>query len=140
MKYQIDQTKCVSCLTCQGACPNEAIQLLDTSVQINQNMCDGCGTCAMICPVQAIESITEKTPVYAEEPENSLNEMNNNQSRLQDFHNTKIIIPNVIDELKRTVLDGFIKPRTETNFNRKEPFGFKGGRGRGKQNRRKKKW
>ena len=90
MKYQIDQTKCVSCLTCQGACPNEAIQLMDTSVQIDQNLCDGCGTCAMICPVQAIEPITERTPVYAEESKNSLDEVKKYQNRIQGFYNPQI--------------------------------------------------
>ena len=140
MKYQIDQTKCVSCLTCQGACPNEAIQLLDTSVQIDQNLCDGCGTCAMICPVQAIESITDKTPVHVAKTKVSAYETTTNQSRFQEYQNTQIIKPNVIDEIKRTILDGLLKPRAEVTFNRKEPFGCKGGRGRGKQNRKRKKW
>jgi hypothetical protein len=94
----------------------------------------------MLCPVQAIGTIDEKTPVYSEEPENSQNKMKKNQSGTQDFYHPKISIPNGMDEIKRTVFDSFFKPNRNNQFNRKEPSGCKGGRGCGRQNRRRKKW
>ena len=46
---------CVSCGTCAGACPVEAITEGADHYEINQDTCVACGTCAANCPVEAIE-------------------------------------------------------------------------------------
>lgn len=139
MKFEIDEETCILCLACQSACPNQAIELLDTKIKINQNMCDGCGTCAMICPVQAIESITDKIPVQVAKTRVSTDEMERSQSRIQTYQNAPVIKPNIIEELKRIVLDG-LKPRTDVAFSRNGTSGCGGGKGRGRQSRKRKKW
>lgn len=46
---------CVSCGTCAGACPCDAIVEGADHYEINQDLCAQCGTCAGNCPVEAIE-------------------------------------------------------------------------------------
>lgn len=46
---------CVSCGTCAGECPVEAIAEGDEHYEINQDLCLQCGTCAGVCPTSAIE-------------------------------------------------------------------------------------
>ena len=47
--------KCVSCGTCAGVCPTEAITEGTDHYEINQDLCAQCGTCAANCPTEAIE-------------------------------------------------------------------------------------
>ena len=53
MAYVISD-KCLSCGTCEGECPVNAISAGDTQYQINPDECISCGTCAGVCPVEAI--------------------------------------------------------------------------------------
>lgn len=53
MAYVISDA-CVSCGTCEGECPVEAISQGDTQYVIDANTCVDCGTCAGACPVEAI--------------------------------------------------------------------------------------
>ena len=46
---------CVSCGTCAGECPVEAISEGAEHYEINQDLCLQCGTCASVCPTSAIE-------------------------------------------------------------------------------------
>ncbi|MBR4578826.1 MAG: 4Fe-4S binding protein [Oscillospiraceae bacterium] len=46
---------CVSCGTCAGECPVEAISEGEEHYEINQDMCLQCGTCVAACPTGAIE-------------------------------------------------------------------------------------
>ena len=46
---------CISCGTCAGVCPVEAISEGAEHYEINQDICAQCGTCASECPVSAIE-------------------------------------------------------------------------------------
>lgn len=46
---------CISCGTCAGVCPVEAISEGAEHYEINQDVCAQCGTCAAECPVGAIE-------------------------------------------------------------------------------------
>ena len=46
---------CISCGTCAGSCPVEAISEGTDHYEINQDVCIQCGTCAGDCPVSAIE-------------------------------------------------------------------------------------
>ena len=46
---------CVSCGTCAGECPNEAISEGADRYEINQDICVQCGVCAGVCPTEAIE-------------------------------------------------------------------------------------
>ena len=48
---------CVSCGTCAGECPVEAISAGETQYQINAQICVSCGTCAGVCPVEAIKEV-----------------------------------------------------------------------------------
>ncbi len=53
MAYVISD-QCVSCGTCAGECPVEAISQGDSQYVINADECIDCGTCASVCPTEAI--------------------------------------------------------------------------------------
>ncbi|MGM9624889.1 MAG: 4Fe-4S binding protein [Eubacteriales bacterium] len=53
-KYKIDQSKCVSCGTCDIECRFGAIIISDEGkFSIDETLCRGCGMCANACPVDA---------------------------------------------------------------------------------------
>ena len=45
---------CISCGTCAGECPVNAIAEGAGQYEIDENSCISCGTCAGVCPVGAI--------------------------------------------------------------------------------------
>lgn len=48
--------KCISCTTCVGTCPVDAISMKpNNKANIDTGKCILCGACAAVCPVQAIE-------------------------------------------------------------------------------------
>ncbi|MDO5444426.1 MAG: 4Fe-4S binding protein [Eubacteriales bacterium] len=47
--------ECLSCGTCAGACPAEAIDMGDAHYVIDQDKCLQCGTCVANCPADAIK-------------------------------------------------------------------------------------
>ncbi|GHU46011.1 ferredoxin [Clostridia bacterium] len=53
MAYFIDD-KCISCGSCAGSCPVEAISEGDGKYVIDEDKCADCGVCAGDCPVEAI--------------------------------------------------------------------------------------
>ena len=46
---------CISCGTCESACPAGAISMGNDHYEIDSNTCVDCGTCAEGCPVEAIK-------------------------------------------------------------------------------------
>ena len=50
MAYKIDENVCISCGSCAGECPTEAISAGDNSYVIDADKCISCGTCVRICP------------------------------------------------------------------------------------------
>lgn len=54
MAYQIS-SECITCGTCKGECPVEAISEGAEQYSINPDVCMDCGTCAGVCPVEAIK-------------------------------------------------------------------------------------
>ncbi len=52
MAYQITDA-CISCGTCAGECPVEAISEGDSIFVIDEDKCIDCGSCAGVCPVDA---------------------------------------------------------------------------------------
>lgn len=58
MAYVITD-ECVSCGTCAGECPVEAIAEGDSHYEINPDVCVECGTCASVCPTEAINTPTD---------------------------------------------------------------------------------
>lgn len=46
--------KCLSCGSCEGECPVNAISQGDAQYVINADECIDCGACAGSCPVDAI--------------------------------------------------------------------------------------
>ena len=48
------EDECVSCGTCAGECPVEAISEGDSKYVIDADTCVDCGTCASVCPTEAI--------------------------------------------------------------------------------------
>ncbi len=53
MAYKISDA-CVSCGTCVGECPVEAISEGENQYVIDPDKCVSCGTCAGACPSEAI--------------------------------------------------------------------------------------
>lgn len=55
MAYVIEENTCISCGTCAGECPVDAISDGDDAYVIDADTCIDCGTCASVCPVDAID-------------------------------------------------------------------------------------
>ena len=53
MAYKISD-ECISCGSCAGNCPVDAISEGDGKYEINPDECIECGQCADNCPVNAI--------------------------------------------------------------------------------------
>ncbi len=53
MAYKITD-KCVSCGSCAGECPVEAIAEGDGQYVIDAEKCVSCGSCTAACPMEAI--------------------------------------------------------------------------------------
>ena len=47
--------ECVSCGTCEGECPVEAISQGSDKYVIDAAKCTDCGACAEVCPVECIK-------------------------------------------------------------------------------------
>ena len=47
---------CVSCGTCESACPVDAIKPGDSKYVIDAETCVDCGSCVGECPVEAIKA------------------------------------------------------------------------------------
>ncbi len=58
-KAQIENGKCVRCLTCYRLCPYRAIQV-NTRVSIAPAACEGCGICLAECPRDAISLVDQR--------------------------------------------------------------------------------
>jgi heterodisulfide reductase subunit A-like polyferredoxin len=53
---EVNQNKCISCMTCVHACPYNAPYMnYDHKGQIEAAKCMGCGICASECPARAIQ-------------------------------------------------------------------------------------
>lgn len=53
MAFKISD-ECISCGSCAGGCPVNAISEGDAKYEINADECISCGACAANCPVGAI--------------------------------------------------------------------------------------
>ena len=54
MAAKVDQSVCVGCESCVGACPVSAIAVTDGKASVDAGTCVDCGTCVSTCPVSAI--------------------------------------------------------------------------------------
>jgi len=53
---KISADECVSCSSCLGVCPTQAIFMDDNDkAEIDQNKCTNCGACLGTCPTGAIK-------------------------------------------------------------------------------------
>ena len=54
MAHKIDQSKCISCGTCDVECPFGAVVISEIGkFSIDEEKCRDCGICAGVCPVDA---------------------------------------------------------------------------------------
>ena len=54
MAAKVDETKCFGCEACTGACPVEAISMVDGKANVDDGKCIDCGACVGECPAEAI--------------------------------------------------------------------------------------
>ena len=69
MAYVITD-ECVSCGTCAGECPVEAIAEGDSHYEINPDVCVECGTCASVCQPR----LSQKSNLYGTYKKGSLSQ------------------------------------------------------------------
>jgi diguanylate cyclase (GGDEF)-like protein len=55
--FEINASKCVSCLACARVCPAEAVAVDGTVVSIVDEACIRCGMCVPACPHDAIDTV-----------------------------------------------------------------------------------
>jgi len=62
MRPQIDESKCIHCVKCVLACPENCIAIKKDGKRgdVNLDFCKGCGICAKECPVGAITMVENK--------------------------------------------------------------------------------
>lgn len=52
----VNQTVCVACGACEGACPMEAVKVYQGCyAKVDEEKCVGCGKCEKVCPANSIQ-------------------------------------------------------------------------------------
>ena len=54
MPAVVNSDECTGCEACVGACPTEAISMVDGTACVSADDCVDCGACVGECPVEAI--------------------------------------------------------------------------------------
>lgn len=54
---RVINNECISCGSCEGECPVNAIRPGDATYVIDPDICIDCGACEPICPVEAIKVV-----------------------------------------------------------------------------------
>jgi len=54
MAAKVNAETCVGCEACVGACPTQAIKMVDGKAVVCEGDCVDCGVCVGECPVEAI--------------------------------------------------------------------------------------
>ncbi len=51
---KITPDKCDYCGTCVGVCPEDAIELTDSTIDIDEALCTNCSKCVWVCPIDVL--------------------------------------------------------------------------------------
>lgn len=54
---QIDHTRCDTCGTCVGVCPNDALTIALDRLAFDAGVCIDCRACVVVCPVDALRGV-----------------------------------------------------------------------------------
>lgn len=57
---EIKDDKCDFCGCCVGICPEDAIELKETSIKIDEVKCTNCVKCVWSCPIEVLVFNKEK--------------------------------------------------------------------------------
>jgi heterodisulfide reductase subunit A-like polyferredoxin len=71
----VDETICVGCASCEGACQFHALRTTDGVSQVDFAACMGCGICVNQCPQGAISLTREITKGFPLELDRLLQEI-----------------------------------------------------------------
>jgi NAD-dependent dihydropyrimidine dehydrogenase PreA subunit len=55
MPAQVDKESCTGCHSCEEACPNESIKMVEGVAEVNKEECIDCAACVDTCPTQAMK-------------------------------------------------------------------------------------
>ena len=66
-RYIVNPETCIGCQICVGACPVQAITMVEGKAIIDQDKCISCGICFNKCPIKAIEMETVELETEAVE-------------------------------------------------------------------------
>ena len=56
----IKDNKCDFCSTCVTVCPEDCIEVRESSIIIDDVVCIDCDLCVQICPIEVLEGDYEK--------------------------------------------------------------------------------
>ncbi len=139
--YKVDQGNCTGCGVCVRICPAGAIGVSRGVAIIDQDRCTACGACAEACPRAAIyELIEEKETAIAEAPERAIITPPLSSLAVKAGKAMLPVAGAALSFIGKRVISQALRvlaqPREDSGSGGDSPTGGNGGKGQGRQHRR----